>query len=242
MMVMPGEAVPGGVAPPVVSGVPGAVPVTPVQPAPLIGPPPVSPQQQDFQAPGGSYLYHQSSNERTGSGSEGAASALAAAPGHDVAGSGNSPASSPGVVRPVGYAENPAAPSTAATGTKLVFHSRASPGENQGDPPESLAPATTGSAATGSALRIVGETSATAGQNGADTAPEARAAATPAFRLTVGEKERPTTSGGAGRTAWQPAAPSTSQVTIIPPQTTPRPPAGATGPSAPDSAVTTWRR
>lgn len=67
MMVMPGEAappavtMPPGAAPPAVAP---AVPVTPAQPAPLIAPPPASPESEEFHPPGGSYLYHQSSNER----------------------------------------------------------------------------------------------------------------------------------------------------------------------------------
>jgi hypothetical protein len=236
MMVMPGEAAPIGVAPPVVTGVPGAAPaVSPAQPAPLMTPPQ---QREGFQPPGGSYLYHQSSNERPRAGASSAAAErqLAAFPADDSktsSGPDSLPATN-GAVRQAGYVE-PELAAPAATGTRLAFRSRDNTDDGRGDPPERLASMTAGLAAPGNAVRIVGESSTTPAKKVARTARKTSSPNPAVFRMTVGADGALPAPGAASADS---SGPSTSKIAFVTPQPAARRASGAIGQSDFDSAST----
>jgi hypothetical protein len=135
MMVMPGEPYPAGTVPPMTTpgmappAVSPAVPVVPGQPAPLIAPPPAGPKQEKFQPPGGSYLYHQSSNDPPRAG--------AAAGGVQLAS-----AMSPGSVQQAAYVEGQRPSQTVSADQESTVQFRHGNDESLGDPPEKLASVT----------------------------------------------------------------------------------------------------
>jgi len=167
-MVMPGEA---ATTPPVVTtpGMPPAVspavPVTPVpgQPAPLIAPPPVAPKQEEFHPPGGSYLYHQSSNDRPLDDSAGtdtkvklAAAQLPEASTLRFQAADEAPAP-PGSVEQAVYRDDKFAISNGAArqGSSLKFQQKT--GGIRGDPPQSPTTLAAGRTVGGGTVRFVGE-------------------------------------------------------------------------------------
>ena len=148
MMVMPGEPYPAGTVPPVVTapGAPAVVPVTPMpaQPAPVAAPPP---KQEKFQPPGGSYLYHQSSNESPRAGPVPGGVQMASTP------------TPPGTVRQAAHFEQQSARPTATVVQQSSWQIRDSTADSRGDPPEKLASVTVGQDNGNSTVRIVGGSS-----------------------------------------------------------------------------------
>lgn len=237
MMVMPGEAYPAAGVSPVVTmpAVPPAVsPAIPVTPVPLIAPPPpLGPQGQKFQPPGGSYLYHQSSNDHpdASNAGNGAEAALAAVERHDLpAANVQSVAEIPapqGTIRQAGYLVDRR--STVSTGaahqvSSLAFDQPTS--RSRGDPPEGVATLWVGQTGGSSTVRVVGESSAV-------TASGASSTATPGvFRMTAGDS-RPAAS-----TSNNASQPSTSRIAIVMPATVSHAVADVSGPDRGAGGVT----
>ncbi len=194
VVVTPGQPYAAGITPPMVTQpappvVTQPVPVTPA-PAPMAAPPPpVTPQGDRFNPPGGSYLYHQSSNQRgqppPSTNPVALASATAPAASPAVAGA-------PATVQQAGNIE-PRYAQPAAPTTTIAMH---------GAPQQTSA--VTVNANGGNTIRIVG--SATPAPAG--TAAEA-SHAQPALRMTVGPP-----SGTMQSTLHDPAAQPTAQLTM----------------------------
>jgi hypothetical protein len=231
MMVMPGEP---AAVPPVVTtpGVPPAVspavPVTPVpgQPAPLIAPPPLTPKQEEFHPPGGSYLYHQSSNDRPGADSTriGAQVTLAQAQVREsstarvqAASRGAAP---PGAVQQAAYHDDQIPLSAGAAQQESSLKFQQNTGGIRGDPPERLATLTAGQAAESGSVRIVGESLSGAASD-ADSAAGAGVLRMIAGEAVPGPNSSQRDAGGAG----------SSQVAIVTPSTISRSPAAVERPT-----------
>ncbi len=218
MMVMPGEL---AATPPVVTTpIPPPVPVTPVpgQPAPLIAPPPVTPEQEEFHPPGGSYLYHQSSNDHPGADSTGVGAQvkLAAAQVRESSTATiravSQVAASPGAVQQAAYHDDQITLSTGAAQQESSLKFGQNTGGIRGDPPERPATLTAGQASGSGAVRVVGESVPDAASDAGSPAGAG------VLRMTVGEAApEGTTSqrdaGGAG----------SSQIAIVTPSTVSRP-------------------
>ncbi len=242
VVVTPGQPYAAGIAPPVVTTpVPATtlapvttqpVPVTPA-PAPVVAPPSVAPQGDQFNPPGGSYLYHQSSNQPqpTTGRPTGTTLAATAAPGgvSTVAFTQPTTAAPPTAVQGAAYIQNPYVQPT----TTKMQAPQAAAATNRGDPPESATRVTVGGSQQQNGIRIVSPpvmtmapTSATAGV----TTSTSQAAARRVMRVTAGSPQptlkttfgTPTqgtnlsiTSNGAGQTTANFASPSATRPGVV---------------------------
>jgi hypothetical protein len=159
MMVMPGEPVPAGVTPPVVTGVPGAAsatPVVPAQPAPMVAPP-ITPPPEEAHPPGGSYLFHQSSREgpRSPPSAGEVEGAVATSPPRDLGG-----ATPEAEVRQASHVQVAVGPPATASESTLTMRAVAGPASGQSAPPDRVAAVTVGQAGQANQLRIVGQSAA----------------------------------------------------------------------------------
>jgi hypothetical protein len=175
MMVMPGEPYPAGTAPPVVT-TPG-MPVTPVpaQGAPVVAPPP-PPKQERFQPPGGSYLYHQSSNDAPRAGDPTADVQVASAP---------VPSSA---VRQAAHFEQPSVGETDIVAQPPSSQTGNTNADIRGDPPEKLASVAVQPEAANSTIRIVGGSPAAASVQKMNSAPRKGV-----LRMTAGDSRQAST-------------------------------------------------